>query len=93
MLRLRRGLGEGSILEEVIAQGSFEIGNELAHHLGLFHAEAGRCGVADGLKFFRNDVLWSVHRGSFEGWFGFVRDRCRKEIVAQRRFQIRNEFL
>ena len=52
-LRLRCGLGFGdrSALEEVVSQGSFEIGYELAHDLGLGHAEGSGCGVADRLKF------------------------------------------
>lgn len=92
-LRLRRGLGQRSILKKVISQGSFEIGDELAHDLGLFRAEVGRCGVADGLKFFLNDLLWGVHRSGFEGRLGFMRDGSWKEIIAQGGFQIGNKFL
>ena len=51
----RRGLrfGNWSALEEVVTQGSFEIGYKLAHGLGLGHAEGCGGGVSDGLEFGR----------------------------------------
>jgi len=56
-LRPRLGFGKRSVFEEVFAQRSFEIGNELADDLSLRHAESCGCGVADRLKFMLDAVL------------------------------------
>ena len=50
-LRCRNWFGDGSIFEEVIAQGSFEIGYEFTDDLVLRNAESSGRGIADGLEF------------------------------------------
>ena len=46
----RLSFGNGSALEEVVTEGSFEIGHKLAHGLSLGHSESSGCGVPDRLK-------------------------------------------
>ena len=52
-LSLLSGLrfGNWCVLEEVVTQRSFKIGDELTHGLCLGHAESCWSGVSDGLKF------------------------------------------
>jgi hypothetical protein len=50
-LRRRRRFGDGSVLEEIFTQGSFEIGYKLSDDFSLGHAERCRPGVANRFKF------------------------------------------
>ncbi len=105
-LSRRRGFsfGDWSILEEVVTQRSFEIGDKLAHGFGLGHTEGSGCGVAYRLKFgdmagmgfVRLELkIWvrGMSRGMFDWRFGFMRNRPRKEVLAQGRLKIRNKLL
>lgn len=105
-LSRRRGFsfGDWSILEEVVTQRSFEIGDKLAHGFGLGHTEGSGCGVAYRLKFgdmagmgfVRLELkIWvrGMSRGMFDWRFGFMRNRPRKEVLAQGRLKIGNELL
>ena len=74
-------LGNRSVLEEVITQGSFKIGNKLAHGLSFRHSEGSGSSVSDRLKF-----GFGMSRGLLDCGFGFMRDGSGKETVAQRRF-------
>jgi hypothetical protein len=86
--------GNGSVLEEVIPQRSFEIGNELTHGFGLGNAEGCGRGVSDGLKLWRSMVSWlRSGRGVFDCRLGFVRDSTRKKAFTQGRLEVGNEFL
>ena len=79
-----RSLGNGCSLEKVFTQGSFKIGDKLAHRLGLGHSETSRLGVPDGLKFLLNflrldTVMWCgcVRRTALDARLGLVRNRAR----------------
>ena len=88
----RRGLGFGnrSTLEEVIPQGSFEIGDKLAHGLSFEDAEGSGCGIADRLKF---GLGCGAPRACRDCGLGFARNGSWKETIAQRRFEIGDELL
>src|ERR1700683_1644297 len=83
-------LGNRRTLQEVIAQRSSEIRYKLAHGLCLRNAKARGGRVSDRLKFFPglglNFVLWRVglRRSVLDGRFRFMRNRPRKEALAER---------
>jgi hypothetical protein len=97
--RYRRGFDrlrfwDGSAFEEIIAQRSFEVGDELAHGFSFWYAEGCGSGVSDGFKLWRFVIELRGSRRIVRGnRCCFMRNGSGKKCFTQRRFKIGDELM
>ena len=87
--RGRSRFGDRRGFQEIFAQRGFDVGNELAENRGALRC--GDCGLGASGRGVRGSG-WFRRNGFRCDWRGRLGDGARQESIAQRCFEIGNEF-